>query len=184
MMMKTAMLAGTLLAASCCMATAQAESHTVILDYAHTQLNNFNDLDGVNIKYRYEWGSSISVVNSFTALHGDNNNARGDKTEIQYYSYTVGPAYYVSRYLVLYGLVGLSHSNVKNSAAWVADHSSGAAGGSRGESSGSHFAYGAGMLFTPTENLMVDVGYEGSKIDIGGKERDVNAFTVGVGYRF
>ncbi|VEA70172.1 Uncharacterised protein [Serratia rubidaea] len=31
---------------------------------------------------------------------------------------------------------------------------------------------------------MLDVGYEGSQIDIGGLNRDVNLFTVGVGYRF
>lgn len=182
--MKKSALLGAIVVALSTLMPAQAERHTVILDYAHARLDNFREPDGVNIKYRYEWGSALSLINSFTSLGGDNHNANGGKTELNYYAYSIGPAYYLNRYIVMYGLVGLSHSNVKNSAAWVVEQSNGGRRGSRGASSGSAFAYGAGLLFTPRENIVLDVGYEGSQIDIGGLNRDVNLFTVGVGYRF
>ncbi|AML56900.1 Outer membrane protein X precursor [Serratia rubidaea] len=182
--MKKSALLGAIVVALSTLMPAQAERHTVIFDYARAQLDNFSDLDGINIKYRYEWGSALSLMNSFSALGGDNHSANGGKTELNYYAYSVGPAYYLNRYMVIYGLVGLSHSNVKNSAAWATEQNSGRARGSRGASSASAFAYGAGLLFTPRENIVLDVGYEGSQIDIGGLNRDVNLFTVGVGYRF
>lgn len=44
--------------------------------------------------------------------------------------------------------------------------------------------YGVGFQVNPMENLAVDIGYEGSSLDAGGKNRSINGFNIGVGYRF
>ncbi|CAI2537944.1 Attachment invasion locus protein precursor [Serratia liquefaciens] len=57
-----------------------------------------------------------------------------------------------------------------------------------GEESGNQkktsFMYGVGFQVNPMENLAVDIGYEGSKLDAGGKNRSINGFNIGIGYRF
>ncbi|ECI2922651.1 outer membrane beta-barrel protein, partial [Salmonella enterica subsp. enterica serovar Enteritidis] len=42
------------------------------------------------------------------------------------------------------------------------------------------FAWGAGVQFNPVENVVIDLGYEGSKVGAA----KLNGVNVGVGYRF
>jgi putative virulence related protein PagC len=45
------------------------------------------------------------------------------------------------------------------------------------------FAWGAGVLITPTEDLTVSVGYEGTRADFDGSV-SINGVNLTVGYRF
>lgn len=42
------------------------------------------------------------------------------------------------------------------------------------------FAWSTGIQFNPVDDVVIDMGYEGSKIDAS----KLNGFIVGVGYRF
>lgn len=46
-----------------------------------------------------------------------------------------------------------------------------------------NFAYGAGIVINPIKNVSVNLGYEGTKIDMNGSH-SINGFNLGVGYRF
>jgi putative virulence related protein PagC len=44
--------------------------------------------------------------------------------------------------------------------------------------------YGAGVQINPLPNFVIDVGYEGSKLNGNFNDLSVNGFNIGVGYRF
>ncbi|STC85487.1 Attachment invasion locus protein precursor [Edwardsiella hoshinae] len=44
--------------------------------------------------------------------------------------------------------------------------------------------YGAGVQINPLANWSVDIGYEGSRADLGGSKHSINGFNLGIGYRF
>ncbi|ENN8379042.1 Ail/Lom family outer membrane beta-barrel protein [Providencia rettgeri] len=46
-----------------------------------------------------------------------------------------------------------------------------------------NFAYGAGVIINPMENIAVNIGYEGTQADMDG-HKSMNGFNIGVGYRF
>ena len=45
------------------------------------------------------------------------------------------------------------------------------------------FAYGAGIIINPRDYLTVNLGYEGTRINMADDHR-INGFNIGVGYRF
>jgi opacity protein-like surface antigen len=47
-----------------------ADNHTVSLGYAQSDFENLGDIRGVNVQYRYEWDSPLSVMGSFTYMSG------------------------------------------------------------------------------------------------------------------
>ena len=52
---------------------AMADSnHTVSMGYAQSKIEDGFTLKGVNVKYRYEWDSPVSVITSFTYMGATN----------------------------------------------------------------------------------------------------------------
>ncbi|EAQ0604495.1 virulence membrane protein PagC, partial [Salmonella enterica] len=100
-----------------------------------------------------------------------------DKFEVKYGSFMVGPAYRLSDNFSLYALAGVG--TVK---ATFKEHSTqdGDSFSNKISSRKTGFAWGAGVQMNPLENIVVDVGYEGSNIS----STKINGFNVGVGYRF
>ncbi|EAR4893846.1 virulence membrane protein PagC, partial [Salmonella enterica] len=100
-----------------------------------------------------------------------------DKFEVKYGSLMVGPAYRLSDNFSLYALAGVG--TVK---ATFKEHSTqdGDSFSNKISSRKTGFAWGAGVQMNPLENIVVDVGYEGSNIS----STKINGFNVGVGYRF
>ncbi|HBQ66867.1 MAG TPA: Ail/Lom family protein, partial [Leclercia adecarboxylata] len=45
------------------------------------------------------------------------------------------------------------------------------------------FAYGAGLMINPVENVSMTLGYEGTEADLNGNYA-INGFILGIGYRF
>ncbi|WP_458864243.1 porin family protein, partial [Xenorhabdus khoisanae] len=47
------------------------DSNTVAVGYAQSKVQNFKNIRGVNLHYRYEMDSPVSIVGSLTYMKGD-----------------------------------------------------------------------------------------------------------------
>jgi len=167
---------------------AYADNQTVSIGYAQSEVQDFKNIRGVNLQYRYEWNSPISVIGSFTYMKGDDSaherNEMGGhsnaKADLKYYSLLAGPAYRINDHISLYGLIGAvrTKADVKESYQWNGYYEYEAASTTK-----TNFAYGAGIIINPIQNVSVNLGYEGTKIDMNGNH-SINGFNLGVGYRF
>lgn len=177
------------MAASLASGAALADNHTVSLGYAQSKVENFKNIRGVNAQYRYEWDSPLSVIGSFTYMSGDDDqkyyvdsDSVKNHIDVKYYSLMAGPAYRINEYVSLYALGGVAHTKADVDTKWVNAGDGYTQKDSLSEKSTS-FAYGAGVQFNPTDELAVNVGYEGTNADIDGSH-SINGWNVGVGYRF
>lgn len=168
---------------------AQADNHSVSVGYAQSKVEDFKNIRGVNLQYRYEFDSPVSFLGSFTYMKGDDNQNYylssdyiQNHVEAKYYSLLVGPAYRINEYVSLYALGGLARTKADGHTTWH-NAGDGYVGRETFSAKSTSFAYGAGVIFNPVENFSVNVGYEGTTADIEG-DRDINGFNVGVGYRF
>ena len=181
------LLCGGLLAGN----NALADHHTVSVGYAQSKIEDFKNIRGVNVQYRYEWDSPLSVIGSFSYMKGDDsyseqNNYSGnverynEKVDAKYYSLMAGPAYRINDYVSFYGLIGVARTRVKDKATYQSQYVK--YSGSYSESKAS-FAYGAGVVVNPISNLSVSVGYEGTRVKYN-DDFAINGFNIAVGYRF
>lgn len=184
--MKYSFLSLVILASVGVSSVAKADSQTISLGYAQSKVQDFKNIRGVNAKYRYEWNSPVSILGSFTYMSASgnlfDNDSTGstgydDRVKLKYYSLLVGPAYRINEYVSFYALGGINRSNVDLSQNYRHSDYTYTEGSSYSKTA---FAYGAGVQINPTENIAIDVGYEGSKIE---KAKN-NGFNVGIGYRF
>ncbi len=184
-------LAGSVLAAP----GAMAESQTVSIGWAHAKMDNISDLNGVNLQYRYEWNSPVSLVTSFTWMSGSEDDAWHDawgdsykqKVDAKYYSLLVGPAYRINEYVSMYGLIGGARTKADVNYEWRNSVGADRPGGHKtinDSTDSTNFAYAAGVSINPVENLAINIGYEGTRADFYGDNYSINGFNVGVGYRF
>lgn len=162
---------------------------TLSVGYAWSKLQDVGNLNGVNIKYRYEWDSPFSVIGSFSYLgwkeSWDDVEFKGS-TKLSYYSLAVGPAYRITDYLSLYALIGANYNSVKDNESWDYKGPGGASiSGSYADStSKTGLMYGFGVQVNPIRNLSIDIGYEGSSLKLEDESSSINGFNIGVGYRF
>lgn len=170
-------------------AAALADIQTASIGYAQSKVKYFNDIRGVNVKYSYQWDDvPVGLIGSFTWMTGD-KEYRGElaglsyknKEELNYYSLAVGPVYSVNEYISVYGLLGLNTNKAKQNYYSTSASSSTAGSDSFNKTS---VMYGAGVRVNLTENLLVDVGYEGSEFKNEELKYKINGFNLGVGYRF
>ena len=177
-----------LTAATMLSGAALADNHTVSLGYAQSDFENLGDIRGVNVQYRYEWNSPLSIVGSFTYMTKDGNNTgkeEGDswklKYDMKYYSLLAGPAYRINDYVSVYALGGVAHVTLDEDSEW--NYNWGFSDYEKTSSNSTSFAWGAGVQFNPTDNLAFGLGYEGTTADFDGKY-GINGFNLTVGYRF
>ncbi|PIJ52099.1 PagC [Erwinia sp. OLTSP20] len=164
-------------------------SNTISIGYAQSKVENFKNMPGVNLQYRYEWDSPLSVVASFTTLENNNDSESQflglrttDNVKAEYYSLLAGPAYRLNDYFSLYALAGMSHTKMSR-------HYNGydGQGGSlqfNYSDNSNAFAYAAGIIINPLDYLSVTLGYEGSQTRVEGDKRAINGVNLGIGYRF
>ncbi|MCT4713111.1 Ail/Lom family outer membrane beta-barrel protein [Enterobacteriaceae bacterium H11S18] len=170
---------------------AQAQSNTVSIGYAQANVENFDNLKGVNVKYRYEWDSPLSVITSFTYMgatvddaYSDEVNDFQDHDDFKYYSLSVGPAYRFNEYVSVYGLLGAAYGKVNYDYHWES-HDGEDKVSMSGNQDSTRLMYGADVQINPMDNLVIDVGYEGSDYKNGdGDTFAINGFNLGIGYRF
>ncbi|ANS44819.1 Ail/Lom family outer membrane beta-barrel protein [Serratia inhibens] len=172
---------------------AHAGQSTLSVGYAQSKVQDFKNINGVNLKYRYEWDSPLSVISSFTYMSGDQNESYyverdiiDNHAEVKYYSLSVGPAYRFNQYISVYGLLGLNYNKVDYKSSWnnYANNAYEYMGDESGSEKKTSLMYGAGFQLNPMENLAIDIGYEGSRLNIDGRNLSINGFNIGVGYRF
>lgn len=191
--MKTLFIGSALIAILGLSTQAQADRQTITLGYAHSKVQDLKNINGVNVKYRYEWNSPFSIMGSFTYMGGKSDYSYlatkdiiDNKVDLKYYSLSAGPAYRINSYVSVYGLVGVNYNKADYSTRWL-NYESGSyrdMGTTDGSISKTSFMYGAGMQINPIENVAVDIGYEGSSLNDGEKNHAINGFNIGVGYRF
>lgn len=92
-------------------------SQTLSVGYAQSKVEDFKNMPGMNLQYRYEWDSPVSVVASFTTLENseDSNSSffqrhTSDHVSAKYYSLLAGPAYRLNQRVSVYALAGFSHA--------------------------------------------------------------------------
>lgn len=164
---------------------AQADTHSLSLGYAQSRVEHFKDIRGVNLKYRYETKNPVGMMASFSWQGGDYEESGSfpggvswkNDVKAKYWSLLAGPALRVNQYASVYALAGIGNGKVDvkghvDTPVYRETFS--------GSESRTGFAWGLGVQFNPTDNVVLDVGYEGSKIDA----MKVNGFNLGVGYRF
>jgi len=117
---------GMVIATSMISSAAMAESSTLSLGYAQSDVEGFKDIRGVNLQYRYELDSPLSVLGSFTYMSGDDDqdyyvasDAVHNSIDVKYYSLMVGPAYRINEYVSLYALGGVAHTKADVDTTWV-----------------------------------------------------------------
>lgn len=191
--MKTLFIRSALVAILGLSTQAQADRQTITLGYAHSKVQDLKNINGVNVKYRYEWDSPFSVIGSFTYMGGKSDYSYlatkdiiDNKVDLKYYSLSAGPAYRINSYVSVYGLIGVNYNKADYSTRWL-NYEAGSyrdMGTSDGSISKTSFMYGAGVQINPIENVAVDIGYEGSSLNDGEKDHAINGFNIGVGYRF
>ena len=168
---------------------ALADNQTVSVGYAQSKIEDFKNIRGVNVQYRYEWDSPVSLMGSFSYMSGDEDehyylfsDSIKNHVEAKYYSLLVGPAYRINDYVSLYALGGVARVKADGHTTWVNSGDNYTQRDSISEKSTS-FAYGAGVQVNPTENLAIHLGYEGTNADLG-DNYSINGWNLGVGYRF
>ncbi|GJL41016.1 TPA: Ail/Lom family outer membrane beta-barrel protein [Enterobacter chengduensis] len=178
-----------ILATSVASSVVFANEQTLSLGYAHADVQNFNSLSGVNLQYRYEFNSPLSIVGSFTYMQGDGSNQYyvvndfvQNDADVKYYSVLAGPAYRINNYLSLYALAGVSYVKATGSTTWI-NSTLDYTGHDSISLNSTSFAYGAGLMVNPVENISVTIGYEGTNADLDGNYA-INGFNLGIGYRF
>ncbi|MBJ7223330.1 Ail/Lom family outer membrane beta-barrel protein [Brenneria sp. L3-3C-1] len=176
-MKKTTLLLSALAACGMGMSVAHA-AQTISLGYAQANVDGFKDLKGITAKYHYQGTSPVGIIGSFTYLSGkddyyDSEFNSNDSFKVKYYSLMAGPSYRFNDLVSIYGLAGIGHGKID----WKYNYGPFVESGSEDES---RFAYGLGIQITPAVNWAIDIGYEGTKID----DAKIDAFNIGVGYRF
>ncbi|CBJ79635.1 Virulence membrane protein pagC precursor [Xenorhabdus bovienii str. Jollieti] len=174
---------------------AYADSHTVTVGYAQSKVQNFKDIRGVNLHYRYEWDSPVSIIGSFTHMKGDRdykfsfkhngkNYTGEDSLDMKYYSLMAGPAYRINDYLSVYGLLGFAHSKADATEGAYHLRNTVEVEASKMNRKSTNFAYGAGVEVNPIQSLSLYAGYEGASVKYNDNREEINGFNLGVGYRF
>ncbi|WP_100027341.1 Ail/Lom family outer membrane beta-barrel protein [Escherichia coli] len=176
-----------ILSAAICLAVsgapAWASEHqsTLSAGYLHasTNVSGSDDLNGINVKYRYEFTDTLGMVTSFSYA-GDKNRQltrysdtrwHEDSVRNRWFSVMAGVAYsrvstFSGDYLRVTDNKGKTHDVLT--------------GSDDGRHSNTSLAWGAGVQFNPTESVAIDVAYEGS----GSGDWRTDGFIVGVGYKF
>lgn len=161
---------------------------------ARADIDRYRNLNGFNIRYRYELDDSWGVTGSFTYAWGNfDGNYNLSRSPDAYYSskghikskylsVMAGPSYRFNDYASIYVMAGAASNQIKSSYSWN-DHryygSTDRTGGEDKARNKTGVAYSAGLQTNPVKNVVIDVAYEGvaGGLNSGG-------FTLGVGYRF
>lgn len=165
-------------------AVANVNNHSVSIGYSQGKVQDFKNIRGVNVQYRYEWDSPLGVIGSLTYMKGDEsyslgagNNSYNGKIDMKYYSVLAGPSYRLNDYFSFYALAGLAHTSVEAEVMMPTFYT-----GTIKESKNS-LAYGVGVSINPSDNLSVNLGYEGTSVKYIDNV-SINGFNVGIGYHF
>ncbi|TKI06146.1 Ail/Lom family outer membrane beta-barrel protein [Martelella alba] len=176
---------------------AAAETHhTVSLGYAQSERvkdegNPFTP-KGVNVKYRYEWDSPVSVISSLTYLSSKTSSQTAtfsyidiNNAHTKLFNFSVGPAYRFNEFVSLYGLVGMNYTQIKSQGYEQNRQDKTLTHSYHDSEKSANMLFGAGLQFNPRQDMAIDIGYEGIRYKATGEKSNIlNTFNIGIGYRF
>ena len=154
-------------------APAWASEHqsTLSAGYLHARTNapGSDNLNGINVKYRYEFTDALGLITSFSYANAEDEQKtryrdtrwHEDSVRNRWFSVMAGPSVRVNEWFSAYAMAGVTGSD-------------------DGRHSNTSLAWGAGVQFNPTESVAIDIAYEGS----GSGDWRTDGFIVGVGYKF
>jgi putatice virulence related protein PagC len=165
-------------------------NHTVSMGYANSKVQDAYHIKGVNIKYRYEWDSPLSVISSLTYMgQGIQFTERNEQYKkiaderFRYYSLAAGPAFRFNDFISIYSVAGVNFNDVTYDTRTIVHANNKTVYRKQSSEKKTSFMYGAGIQFNPRHDISLDVGYEGSSIRTN-KRYGIDGFNVGIGYRF
>ncbi|EFO1585832.1 Ail/Lom family protein, partial [Escherichia coli] len=178
-------------------ASAAEHQSTLSAGYLHASTNvpGSDALNGINVKYRYEFTDMLGVVTSFSyanakdeqKTHYSDTRWHEDSVRNRWFSVMVGPSVRVNEWFSAYAMAGVAYSRVSTFSGdylRVTDSKGKThdvlTGSDDGRHSNTSLAWGAGVQFNPTESVAIDIAYEGS----GSGDWRTDGFIVGVGYKF
>ncbi|PYH03646.1 Ail/Lom family outer membrane beta-barrel protein, partial [Escherichia coli] len=167
-------------------ASAWASEHqsTLSAGYLHASTNvpGSDDLNGINVKYRYEFTDTLGLKTHYSDIRWHEDSVRN-----RWFSVMAGPSVRVNEWFSAYAMAGMAYSRVSTFSGdyiRVTDNKGKThdvlTGSDDGRHSDTSLAWGAGVQFNPTESVAIDIAYEGS----GSGDWRTDGFIVGVGYKF
>ena len=178
-------------------ASAAEHQSTLSAGYLHASTNvpGSDDLNGINVKYRYEFTDALGLITSFSYANAEDEQKtrysdtrwHEDSVRNRWFSVMAGPSVRVNEWFSAYAMAGVAYSRVSTFSGdylRVTDNKGKKhdvlTGSDDGRHSNTSLAWGAGVQFNPTESVAIDIAYEGS----GSGDWRTDGFIVGVGYKF
>ena len=178
-------------------ASAAEHQSTLSAGYLHASTNvpGSDDLNGINVKYRYEFTDALGLITSFSYANAEDEQKtrysdtrwHEDSVRNRWFSVMAGPSVRVNEWFSAYAMAGVAYSRVSTFSGdylRVTDNKGKThdvlTESDDGRQSNTSLAWGAGVQFNPTESVTIDLAYEGS----GSGDWRTDGFIVGVGYKF
>ncbi len=138
-------------------ASAAEHQSTLSAGYLHASTNvpGSDNLNGINVKYRYEFTDALGLITSFSYANAEDEQ-KTHYSDTRWHEDSVRVT----------DNKGKTHDVLT--------------GSDDGRHSNTSLAWGAGVQFNPTESVTIDLAYEGS----GSGDWRTDGFIVGVGYKF
>ncbi len=180
-----------ILSAAICLAVsgapAWASEHqsTLSAGYLHARTNapGSDNLNGINVKYRYEFTDTLGLITSFSYANAEDEQ-KTHYSDTRWHEDSVRNRW---EWFSAYAMAGVAYSRVSTFSGdylRVTDNKGKThdvlTGSDDGRHSNMSLAWGAGVQFNPTESVAIDIAYEGS----GSGDWRTDGFIVGVGYKF
>lgn len=141
----------------------------VSIGYAHIKIKDLPTANGINMKYQFtNTNKKISLQLSGTIAH----RSLSHNERLRYASLVMGPAYALTPFVELYGVIGVSGMSYQTPENINKDHSS------------ESVSWGTGITLTSPQNITLTLGYEGSYFKMEGKSHPSKALIASIGYRF
>lgn len=146
-------------------------SNTLVsIGYAHIKIKDLPTANGINMKYQFNPNTNkkTSLRLSGTIAH----RSLSHSVRLRYISLAMGPAYALTPFVELYGVIGVSGMSYQTPENINKDHSS------------KSVSWGTGITLTSPQNITLTLGYEGSHFKMEGKNHPSKTLIASIGYRF
>ncbi len=169
-----------------------AAEHSLSVGYTRAKLDSLK-FNGVNVKYRYEWGSALSVIGSFSyqtdkrGLNSDDpDGIYNGSARIKNGSLMLGPAWRFNDFFSLYAMAGVNKFTMNQH--WQLDRKN-SSGTLVTEQFGEDFhrlspIVSVGTQFNPRSSVVIDLSYEMTKPRIYEGRSTFSFITLGLGVKF
>ena len=172
---------------------ATAGRHSFTLGYTGAQVADLNNLKGVNLKYRYEWNSPLSVIASASYLksttyyeHNSLNQSYARETRIWEYSLLAGPAWRFNEFFSIYAQAGatFNKTTVNWANVFIAPVNRGMNYMFHKTSRSTVPMISLGTQINPLSPIVLDLSYDVARPKISGETKTFSSVNLGAGIAF